>query len=79
MKYDYSKLEGIITEVFGTQGIFADAIGLSEEIVSKKLNNKAKWKQEQIDKACEVLGIDRKLIGVYFFTPLVQQVEHLET
>lgn len=72
MKYDYSKLDGLITEKLGTQGALADAIELSEEIISKKLNNKSKWNQEQIDKTCEVLGIDKQFIGLYFFTPLVQ-------
>ena len=34
MAYDYSKLSGKIREVFGTNGEFAKAMGLSERTVS---------------------------------------------
>lgn len=68
MPYNYSKLLGRIVEKVGTQGEFAAAIGLSERSVSLKLNGKVGWKQTEIEKACEILSIDRECIGDYFFT-----------
>lgn len=69
--FDYSKLLGKIVEVFGTQGNFAQAIGLSENTLSRKLNNKVDWKVSEINKAVEELGIERVEIPLYFFTPKV--------
>lgn len=73
MPYDYSKLLGKITEVFGTQARFSDAIGLSERSVSLKLNGKRAWKQSEMAKACEVLTIPESELGTYFFAAKVQQ------
>ncbi len=70
--YDYSKLEGRIKEFFGTQGKAAKAMNISEKSLSAKINNGSGWKQGQIEKACEVLCIERQFIGLYFFTILVQ-------
>lgn len=67
MPYNYAKLLGRITEKMGTQGIFADQMGLSERTVSLKLNGKVGWKQVEISKACEVLEIPDNEIHSYFF------------
>lgn len=72
MKYNYSKLNGLIVEKFGTQACFAKAMGLSERTISLKLNSKVYWTQKEIELACELLGIDRKDIATYFFTTIVQ-------
>ena len=72
MAYDYSKLNGKIVEVCGTQAVFAEKMGLSERTISLKLNNKVPWKQPEITKACEILGIPESKIQVYFFTIEVQ-------
>lgn len=66
-KYNFSKLNGKIVEVFGTQLAFAEAIGLSEMTISKKMNGKRPWKQTDMAKACEVLGIPISEIPAYFF------------
>ena len=66
-KYNFSKLNGKIVEIFGTQLAFAEAIGLSEMTVSKKMNGKRPWKQTDMAKACEVLGIPISEIPTYFF------------
>ena len=71
MSYDYSKLSGRIKEVYGTQGNFAKDLTLSENAVSEKLNGFAPWKDKQISKAVELLGIERSDIPKYFFTPKV--------
>lgn len=68
MPYNYSRLLGRIVEKFGTQYKFAEAMGLSERTVSLKLNGKIDWKQSEIEKACDILDIDKFVICEYFFT-----------
>lgn len=72
MAFDYSKLNGKITEVYGTQYNFADAMGLSERSVSLKLNGKRRWKQQEIVNACNLLKIGIEQIPAYFFAEKVQ-------
>lgn len=74
MKYNYSKLRGKIKEVFGDESKFALAMGVSTHSISKKLNSKTPFKQAEMIKACELLGIDINDIGKYFFTVEVQNV-----
>lgn len=40
MCFDYSLLDGKITEKFKSRSKFADALGLSERSLSLKMNNK---------------------------------------
>lgn len=68
MSNDYSKLLGKITEKFGTQAEFANALGISERSVSLKLNNKVSWKDSEIAKAVEILEIDPENIPAYFLS-----------
>jgi transcriptional regulator with XRE-family HTH domain len=63
----YAKLKGKITEVFGTQGAFAEAMGMDRATLSAKLNNKTPWKDEEIEKACELLHIPIEQVHEYFF------------
>lgn len=74
MSKDFSKLSGRIVEKFGTQYKFATAIGLSERSISLKLNNKVGWKDEEIEKAIELLDLDVSEIPTYFFTYNVQEI-----
>lgn len=73
MSYDYSKLLGRIAEKCGTQLNFALAMGLSERSVSLKLNKHVSWKDTEIVKAIEVLGIPAKDIPEYFFKEKVHE------
>ncbi len=73
MAYDYSKLSGKIREVFGTNGEFARAMGLSDRTVSLKMTNKVGWKQQEMDKALWLLGIPCEEVGVYFFKKMVHR------
>lgn len=66
---DYSALRGRIREVFGTQEAFANALGKSACAVSQKLNDKTEWTAAEIRKACEILGIPREKVPIYFFCP----------
>ncbi len=72
MSYDYAKLATKITQVCGTQAVFAEKMGLSERSVSLKLNNKRPWKQPEMHKSAEVLGFEHSEIQEYFFTAKVQ-------
>lgn len=73
MGYDYSKLEGRIKEVFGGQSNFAKAMELSERSVSLKINGIRGWKQPEMIRACELLGVEVSEIPAYFFTLKVQR------
>lgn len=72
MSFDYSKLKGKIVEKFGTQSAFAKALGVSERTLSLKLNNSIFFRQDEINKAIELLGIDFCNARDYFFTLKVQ-------
>ena len=75
MTFDYRKLLGRIVEKMGSQACFAKAMGLSERSMSLKLNSKVPFKQSEICKAVDLLGIPEDEISAYFFTPKVQDVE----
>lgn len=64
--YDYSKLKGKIVEVYGTQGKFAEALGINENSLSSKLRNTSNFKQDEITKAIDLLAIENPT--PYFFT-----------
>lgn len=72
MSFNYSKLRGKIKEIFGNENKFANAIGISGKSLSLKLNSEREWKQSQILKSCEVLGIAVANIPLYFFNQNVQ-------
>lgn len=72
MTKDFSKLSGKIVEKYGTQYNFAIALGLSERSLSLKLNNKVGWRDEEMERAIDLLDLDLNDIPVYFFTNLVQ-------
>lgn len=71
MHYDYRKLRGKIKEVCGTQDDFAEKIGVGRVTLSQRLNNQSEFSQDEIYKACGILGIGNEEIPVYFFTILV--------
>lgn len=68
MPYNYSKLLGRLKEKNITQDILAKKIGLQPPTLSQKLNNKAKFKQGEISRICDILDISASEIGAYFFS-----------
>ena len=68
MQFDYRKLRGKIIEVFGKYALFAKAMNISEHTISQKMNSKVFWKQDEMIRACELLGIPLLDIESYFFT-----------
>ena len=72
MTKDFSRLSGKIVEKYGTQYNFAIAIGLSVRSLSLKLNKRVGWRDEEIERAVQLLGLDINDIPAYFFTKAVQ-------
>lgn len=71
MAFDYSRLKGKIVEKYGTQANFAKALGVTEPVLSLKMNNKTKFNSDDIIKMANLLEISPNEIGVYFFTKIV--------
>ena len=67
VEFDYSKLKGRIIEKYGTQGRFAEALGVNQNAVSKKLNGKTSFDKKEILIWSALLDIRTDEIGVYFF------------
>lgn len=67
MEYSYNRLRGKIIEVYGTQGAFAEVIGISETALSKKMTGKTGFDQKDIVKWCNALNIPIEDAGQYFF------------
>ncbi len=74
MEFDYSKLNGRIVEKCKTQDRFALLMGLSHKTISLRLNNKTAFKQDEINRATEILNISNNEVQDYFFTPKVQKI-----
>lgn len=75
MSFDYSKLRGKIVEKYGTQSLFAKALGVSERTLSLKLNGRIYFTQIEIKKILELLDVDSSYVNTYFFEEKVQKVE----
>lgn len=72
IEFDFRQLTALIIAIFGSRQAFAEALGISKGTLSMRLNNKSRWPYEEILKACELLFIDPKDIGIYFFTVKVR-------
>lgn len=65
--FDYSKLRGRIVEKYGSQRQFADAVGVSEQTITSKMNGRVAISQDDVITWSELLDIEAVDIGVYFF------------
>lgn len=63
----YAKLRGKIREVYGSEKLFANAMGISTSTVSLKLNEKGSWTVDEMVKALELLDIEQSNANEYFF------------
>lgn len=68
VQYEYRKLRGRIVEKFGTNKKFAEAVGVSENSMSLKLNGKTGFSKEDMILWGKLLEIDVSEFGDYFFT-----------
>lgn len=77
MKYqfDYSKLKGKIKEVCDTQSKFSKKLGISEQVLSKRLKNQVCFDSNEIFKIIEVLDIPKENVTEYFFTEKVEKTQ----
>lgn len=66
-EFDYSKLRGKIIEKFQNLERFALAMALTATTLGRKLANKSAWTQDEIMRACSLLGIPPEDIYLYFF------------
>ena len=73
MQFDFSKLLGRIKECGYTQERLAEEICMTKTTMNLKLNNKANFTLPEMEKIRRVLRIDIEEMGVYFFTPKVQE------
>ena len=64
----YSKLRGRIVEKYGSQEKFCDVVGLSSVSVSNKMTGQTGFSQKDILKWCELLDIDIKEVGDFFYS-----------
>ena len=63
----FGKLREKIKIVFGTQKAFADAMGMNVATLNSKLNSKAVWTLDEIEKAIDLLDVSGNEIKEYFF------------
>lgn len=73
--FDYSLLEASIKEKFFTKERFADKLGIGRTSLFSKLTGKTQFKQSEILKAAELLGIRKEELSKYFFTLKVLKTE----
>lgn len=74
-RMDYRKLLGRLKEKGMTQKELAEVIGISEGQMSQKIQGNFPFKQSEIGSICDVLCIDKSDIGLYFFTPIVEETQ----
>jgi transcriptional regulator with XRE-family HTH domain len=63
----FGKLKEKIKNVFGTQKVFAEAVGMNVATLNVKLNGKAELTLKEIEKMCSLLKIPSDEIKDYFF------------
>lgn len=66
--YEYAKLRGRIIEKYGTLYAFAEKLGISTVGMSKKLNGKIGFSQQDIEEWAKELEIPKAEYIDYFFT-----------
>nr|WP_302469127.1 DUF739 family protein [Intestinimonas massiliensis (ex Afouda et al. 2020)] len=66
-QYDYSKLLGRMRECGYTQEKLAKCLGISECSLNLSLNNKRNFRQDEMLKVGELLGVPASKLQCYFF------------
>lgn len=73
MTFKTDKLRGRIVEKFGDQKTFAEALGMTESMLSRLLNSGKDWKGAFLLKAIDLLEIPSSQVNDYFFEPMVSK------
>lgn len=63
----FRKLKARIIEKFGTQKLFAEALGVSNNLISLKMTKRVEFSKEDMLKWGELLGIPPEQYYEYFF------------
>lgn len=69
--YNYNRLLGKMRERGLTQVMLAKQLDISETSLNLSLNNKRDFKQDEMVKACEILGIPLSDVADYFFAQML--------
>jgi hypothetical protein len=69
VEFDFSRLLGLLKERGLRQEDLAKGINRNPGTLSAKLNNQGAFTAFEISAVCELLGIAKQEIGIYFFTP----------
>lgn len=72
-QYDYSILIGKIISKVGSRKKMAELMECNYATLSRKLHNKSKFTQEDIEKICEILEENIESIPILFYTKKVRQ------
>ncbi len=67
MSFNFKRLRGKIIEKYGSQAKFAESLGVSQNSLSRKMNNKTRFSSNDVIKIKELLGIPDNEINSYFF------------
>lgn len=70
-EFNYSKLKGKIRELDMTQSEYANAIGITEQTLNLRFQDKRPFKQDEIIKTMELFNEPVENIHIYFFTKKV--------
>lgn len=70
-EFNYSKLKGKIRELEMTQSEYANAIGITEQTLNLRFQDKRPFKQDEIIKTMELFNEPVENIHIYFFTKKV--------
>lgn len=67
------KLRIRILEYYDTQRSFAEALGMSQNVLSYRLQGRTQFRSDEIYKVCLMLDIPQEQIGEYFFNFAAQK------
>lgn len=67
------KLRIRILEYYDTQRSFAEALGMSQNVLSYRLQGRTQFRSDEIYKVCQMLDIPQEQIGEYFFNFAAQK------
>lgn len=67
------KLRIRILEYYDTQRSFAEALGMSQNVLSYRLQGRTQFRSDEIYKACQMLDIPQEQICEYFFNFTAQK------
>lgn len=67
------KLRIRILEYYDTQRSFAEALGMSQNLLSYRLQGRTQFRSDEIYKVCQMLDIPQEQIGEYFFNFAAQK------